>query len=357
MQRFIVALTFVLAAYAALMSTPGVIAQGRQLFFPRGTEAAPGLAIEGERRTGLYLDENSDLSVALRGTKIATFDQTGLGFGAPAGVSTSSANTWTALQSFDVASGSEIDFPGSSTTIDAQNGPLIFDVSHPSSSNFEVQLDTGASSQFRVEAGAGTLFRCQGDPTSEAGCHFEQAHSSFQALVEVDEVAATILTGGNEYYGYRYVPTVANHTGGTLFAFKFEQASADVDLADYAIDIEQNYSAGIRNANKTVMLPQAATCPDSGDGSPGVLTLTATRGYIEITNSDVHGCTLTVGEGSALEGESFTAVVVSTAGGAVNFADTAGVTEISGAFAAGLHDTITLYYNGTAYVEVSRSDN
>jgi hypothetical protein len=36
--------------------------------------------------------------------------------------------------------------------------------------------------------------------------------------------------------------------------------------------------------------PDADTCADSADGNPGALTITPTTSYVEITNSDIHGC-------------------------------------------------------------------
>ena len=43
--------------------------------------------------------------------------------------------------------------------------------------------------------------------------------------------------------------------------------------------------------------------------------------------------------------------------GTVNFADTAGVTELAGAFTAGIYDSLRLRYTTSRWVEVGRSNN
>lgn len=102
--------------------------------------------------------------------------------------------------------------------------------------------------------------------------------------------------------------------------------------------------------------PQAATCTENG--SPSTLTITPTSSYVEITNADAEGCNITMGETGMTAGTAVTLCVVSNAGGVVTFADTAGVTQLAGAFAADIDDCITLRYgNTTTWREVSRSVN
>lgn len=103
--------------------------------------------------------------------------------------------------------------------------------------------------------------------------------------------------------------------------------------------------------------PQAATCADSGNGSPGALTINPTTALVYVTNSDADGCAVTLAETNVTSGVRVEIVVTSTAGGSVAFADTAGVTELAGAFSAGLYDTLNLRYIFDRWVEVGRSDN
>jgi hypothetical protein len=99
----------------------------------------------------------------------------------------------------------------------------------------------------------------------------------------------------------------------------------------------------------------ARTIADNGGGTNATLTLTPTTGYVEITCNDAQGCDITMGETGMLQGARVTIVNVST--GTVNFADTASVSEIAGAFAAGQYDAITLRYTGSTWFEESRSNN
>jgi len=104
---------------------------------------------------------------------------------------------------------------------------------------------------------------------------------------------------------------------------------------------------------------QAETCTDNTVGaSAQALTITPTSSYIEITNADADGCNITMSETGMVAGRVATLCVVSNAGATVNFADTAGVTELAGAFTANIDDCITIRYgNTTTWREVSRSAN
>lgn len=103
--------------------------------------------------------------------------------------------------------------------------------------------------------------------------------------------------------------------------------------------------------------PQAVTCVDTEDPAAGALTIAPTAGVVAITNADEHGCAITMSESGAVAGSKVSLVVVSSAGGTVDFADSAGVSEIAGAFTAAVQDSISLVYVGSAWVEVGRSNN
>ncbi len=100
---------------------------------------------------------------------------------------------------------------------------------------------------------------------------------------------------------------------------------------------------------------QAFTVADSGNGSAATGTLTPTSSVVVVTCSDADGCTVTMGEGSAAAGQVVT--VVNTSANAASFADTAGVSEIAGAFVMGQYDTLKLVYAGTTWIETGRSNN
>ena len=49
--------------------------------------------------------------------------------------------------------------------------------------------------------------------------------------------------------------------------------------------------------------------------------------------------------------------IVNISANVVDFADSAGVSELAGAFAAGQYDSISLLYVTNTWIEISRSDN
>ena len=113
----------------------------------------------------------------------------------------------------------------------------------------------------------------------------------------------------------------------------------------------------ITQSGLLVQASQAVTCPDSGNGSPGTLTLQPTLPVVLITNSDPQGCTVTMSETTSFSGAAVMVIVVSNAGGTVDFADTSGVSELAGAYSAGLWDALKLLYVTDRWVEISRSNN
>lgn len=121
---------------------------------------------------------------------------------------------------------------------------------------------------------------------------------------------------------------------------------------------ELTVAAGVVTvAGKYVNTPQAVTCADSGDGSASAATITPASNVILVTNSDADGCDVTMSETGAVSGTVIRITVVSNAGTTVNFADTSGVSEIGGAFAAAVWDSISMVYATSTWAELSRSNN
>lgn len=113
----------------------------------------------------------------------------------------------------------------------------------------------------------------------------------------------------------------------------------------------------ITGTGMPVWAAQSVTCSDSGDANPGALTLLPSLGLIYLTNSDANGCTVTMSETSQTAGSAIQIIVVSNAGGTVDFADTSGVSELAGAYTMDLYDTLRLAYIADRWVETSRSNN
>lgn len=105
-------------------------------------------------------------------------------------------------------------------------------------------------------------------------------------------------------------------------------------------------------------LPSFATCADSGNASPGTLLITPATSYVEVTNSDADGCTVTIGEPTA-GGQRLTLALVATAGGVLTLSDAAGSVNLSADWTPGAGDTLTMTYSLTRseWLETARSDN
>lgn len=103
--------------------------------------------------------------------------------------------------------------------------------------------------------------------------------------------------------------------------------------------------------------PIAVTIADNGNGGTAAAsTLTAPLGATyHYTCSDANGCDLTLGETGVINGQLLCVINVGT--NAVNLADTSGVSETAGAFAAGQYGQICYAYTSDRWVERSRSNN
>jgi hypothetical protein len=100
----------------------------------------------------------------------------------------------------------------------------------------------------------------------------------------------------------------------------------------------------------------ARTIASTGNASPATLTLNPNSSYVEITCNDPDTCDITMDEAVPVrQGNVVTIVNLTT--NVVDFADTANVSELAGAFAAGQYDTITLIYLSDRWVELARSNN
>ncbi len=89
--------------------------------------------------------------------------------------------------------------------------------------------------------------------------------------------------------------------------------------------------------------------------SKAVFTLTPASSFARITCNDPDGCNMTLGEGSAQDGDMVVIAVAST--NSVDANDTAGVTELSGNFILGQYDTLSLIYSSDRWLQLSTANN
>lgn len=116
-----------------------------------------------------------------------------------------------------------------------------------------------------------------------------------------------------------------------------------------------NASGDIVFAGKRVNTSQSISIADNGGGTAAAYTLTPTSSFVELRCNDADGCDITMDETGATAGQFLT--VINVFSNTLNFADTAGVSELTGAFAMGTSDTLSMVYSTSAWNEVSRSNN
>lgn len=99
----------------------------------------------------------------------------------------------------------------------------------------------------------------------------------------------------------------------------------------------------------------ATTVADNGGGTAASGTMNVAGTYHSCTCNDADGCDITLAENKAEHGDLLVITVLTA--NVCNFADTAGLTELAGAFAGGQYDSISLIYITDRWVEISRSNN
>lgn len=131
---------------------------------------------------------------------------------------------------------------------------------------------------------------------------------------------------------------------GSTTSFAFRVASSNTGSANQ----------GIMATGAPFDAVKAVTVADNGGGTNAASTVVATAGQVEITCNDAQGCDITLSETGIVRGQRVTFVCLV---GICNFADTAGVSETAGAFAAGVYDAISYRYIADRWVETGRSNN
>ncbi len=144
---------------------------------------------------------------------------------------------------------------------------------------------------------------------------------------------------------------LTDNTGNPLRINDGLQALGVVDIQG-AIS---NSVGAVSVADLLTVTVQAVTVADNGAGSAAANTLQPTRNYASFTCSDANGCDITLSETGAVDG--VVVRITNVSANVCNFADTAGVTELAGAFAMGQYDTLTIMYATDRWVELGRSNN
>lgn len=168
-----------------------------------------------------------------------------------------------------------------------------------------------------------------------------------------------LYMGGGSTYATGGLIGVSGHTATDPGIVQFYTPNAAANAA-----VERGRFVGKVNAGDGAFVlkerirlqPQTVTVADNAlPATPATSTVTVQSSHIQITCNDADGCNITMSETGAVTGD--TTMLVNVSANAVNFADTVGVTEIAGPFAAGQYDSLSLDYVVNTWVERTRSDN
>lgn len=176
-------------------------------------------------------------------------------------------------------------------------------------------------------------------------------------------VTATTLNGWVVYNNPNKATAVTVSGSDKFLVANYDEVCLDNALSggqsdgncDFLLQSGNTTLGGSLSANTRVLTADADTIADSGDANPATATLTPSSDYVTITCNDVDTCDVTMGESGVGTGRRV--CITNISANTVDFADTAGVSELAGDFAMGQYDTLCLLYGPSAWLEISRSNN
>lgn len=123
------------------------------------------------------------------------------------------------------------------------------------------------------------------------------------------------------------------------------------------VNQKERYNFDFLAVKKMVELPLAASCTANAVGSNvGWYTVSShNRSQIQLTNADTDGCSVTVLETGAYDGEVMT--IINVGAQSVAIAEESGVVEGSGTSTLGQYDAVSYRYIGDRFVQVSEEQN
>jgi hypothetical protein len=286
------------------------------------------------------------------------------------------ANTFTANQMIDgSADAIQLLVQGHSTqtsfpfVVETSSGTDLLTVSNGGSlwvKNY-INLDTGIVEQ----ATSGTTLTLNGYQGSFTGAgpgvKINTPPMSGTTASTGLNVSSTNTKSANAHSVMSITPTYnqTSTAGGTDLTINRTETAVGSG-AQFLIDAQTGGASkfSVTNGGLVANRVKSITIPDSGGPGAAAYTINpedlsvaagAISSYIELTCSDADGCDITMGETDVVVGTILN--VVNIGANVCNFADTGGVSELAGAFAAGQYDSLSLRYATGTWVETGRSNN
>jgi hypothetical protein len=322
---------FGLAAIGATLANATPALQRLKQLFSSGTAASPAVAFQSDSDTGFYSAAANTFGIAGGGAAAMTVT--------PGTLTMSKSTTTNSLVSS--TSATAMTSSVAAWTLSPSATPAANDLV------LEVNDDQGAS-LFSVDV--------EGDVV------FAGTLTCSSSVVDLT-LSGNDMTASGTGQSFNIVSATNDATTSSTVAAITLSTSTNVTAGDLVLEVNDSAAASLLSVTEQGDVYQLGrsiststlTVADSGDGSAAAGTVTPSADVVVVTCSDSDGCTMTMSETGAITGSRIT--ITNTSANTATFADSAGVSEIAGSFAAGQYDTITLVYAGSTWIEVSRSNN
>lgn len=327
---------------------------------PNGTAAAPSVAFESDTDTGLYRVGANELGLATAGTAGWSMDSNQMwncnkNAGGHCGIT--KGNTWVndignRYYGFNAVDTMSFLNLGLSSN-------LVFTSSAADGSTGFACTTNGC--RFDVGAGASDYFKSNGTTISTPGS-LEATDGILVTLgIGNVQVRAPPANGGgnfyNPYYGAAIDGTPVDDASaiGVRLGSNTTLTTAGGNVATFHNGSTATKAARVDFHGFFLTPVQTLTVADDGAGTAATATLTPTSQYVNCTCNDANSCAITMGEGGVQDGT--VVEIISSTATACTFADTPGVSELSGALTLGQYDTLRLLYLSDRWVQLATTNN
>jgi hypothetical protein len=217
--------------------------------------------------------------------------------------------------------------------------------------------------------GAGIVFKIEDAGGSEEQGSIDISLSDVTDLAEDADLLINLNKAGTITNTAKFHSTgKVEFTGGSTFVISpsgnnwifYGPSGGSITFNDSAanpIDINPNNARLDINGDITIMeklrlnVDADTIADDTVAAQAATYTLEPTTSYVTLTCNDPDGCDITMSEINAVNGHPVTIVNISA--NTCNFADTAGVSELTGAIALGQYDVLRLMYVSDRWVQIA----
>lgn len=315
---------------------------------------------------GVDAENSTDGGLGVRGANNATGAVSKVYYGVVGGaIQTANANYTSYAVSGTASAGTGATayggYFGLSPLSTATSGAALYATNSTVSANI-LQLQDNTTSVLTVSDGGAVLFQNQTNSTT--AFQIQNAAGS-TTLLNIDTSNSEVELGG------KLLPNSAGtiDIGSTTLEFNdiFVGDNNGLTLgldqdAELAYDETTDDRVELTGAGASLFIEdrlslgqQIAGVADNGIAfTSATSTLTPVASIVKIQCLDPDGCDITMGEGSAKQGD---LVIITNDCQPATFSDTANVSELAGGFMIHENDILMLMYSNSQWVEISRSDN